>query len=141
MSNPTGDYGFAGLGFTALRLLQEDGSKWIGYLYYGGEGSTVTISGATYTDATGVVTFGAGASPAGIRELNFTGNVILDMSANVTAIAGTWTGRAFINAPVAADLAAPAPAPAEPAIHKIGQIIPILAHGAWTAFNRQNIIQ
>ena len=90
---------------------------------------------------TGVVTFGAGASPAGIRELNFTGNVILDMSANVTAIAGTWTGRAFINAPVAADLAAPAPAPAEPAIHKIGQIIPILAHGAWTAFNRQNIIQ
>jgi len=137
MSNPSGDYTFAGLGFTALRFFQ-DGSQYIGYLYWE-DGRTTAISGATYTDATGAVTFSAGDSPLGITDLNFTGNIILDMSGNVTAIVGTWTGRSFIFAQVAA---APAAAePAEPAIRRIGPIIPIVqAHGMWGAFNRQDII-
>jgi hypothetical protein len=131
MSDPSGDYTFSGLGFTGLRFYQNF-SQYIGYLYYG-EGSHIELSGATYTDATGVVTFSAGESPAGVVDLNFTGEVILDMSGNVTGIAGTWTGRAVLsNAP-------PAAAHAEPSIPR--PIIPILqAHGAWAAFNRQNII-
>jgi hypothetical protein len=135
MSNPSGDYAFAGLGFTGLRFFQ-DGTKYIGYLYYG-QGASTAISNPTYTDATGVVTFGAGESPAGVADLNFTGNIILDMSGNVTAIAGTWTGRSFIS--VLPAVAASAAAQAD--IRKIGPIIPILqSHGAWAAFNRQNII-
>ena len=132
MSNPSGDYSFAGLGFTGLQFFQ-DGNQYIGYLYYG-EGSSIAISGATYTDATGVVTFSASESPAGVRALNFTGNIILDMTGNVTAIAGTWTGLAFIYVLAAT-------AHADPAIHRIPPNPPIMqAHGAWTAFNRQNII-
>jgi hypothetical protein len=55
----------------------------------------------TYIDATGVVTFNAGESPTGVTDLNFTGNIVLDMSSgDVTGIAGTWTGRAVLsNAP------------------------------------------
>lgn len=139
MSDPSGDYAFAGLGFTGLRF-GLDGSRYDGYLYYG-EGSATAISGATYTDATGVVTFGAGESPAGVSDLNFTGNIILDMSGGVTAIAGTWTGRSFIHAPVATATAAAATA--DPANQKIRTrpIIPILqAYGSWSAFNRQNTI-
>jgi hypothetical protein len=58
----------------------------------------------TYIDATGVVTFNAGESPTGVTDLNFTGNIVLDMSSgDVTGIAGTWTGRAVLsNAPLAA---------------------------------------
>jgi hypothetical protein len=132
MSNPSGDYTFSGLGFTALRFFP-DGSQYIGYLYYG-EGSALAVSGATYTDATGVVTFSAGESPAGVVDLNFTGNVILDMSGNVNGISGAWTGRAVLaNAP-------PAAAHAEPGIPR-RPVIPILqANGAWAAFNRQDII-
>lgn len=133
MSNPSGDYTFAGLGFTALRFYQ-DGSQYIGYLYWEG-GRTTAISGATYTDATRVVTFVAGDSPAGVTDLNFIGNIILDMGGNVTGISGTWTGRSFAFAQVSAA------EDAEPAIERIGPIIPILeANGAWGAFNRQNII-
>jgi hypothetical protein len=152
MSNPTGDYNtFAGLGFTGLRFYQ-DGSQYIGYLYYGQDSST-PISGATYSDATGIVTFSASESPAGVTDLNFTGTIILDMSGKVTAIAGPWTGR-VVNVPVAvapaAAAAAPAApaaaapaaaAPAEPAIKKIGPIIPIFhVQGMWAALNRQDII-
>jgi hypothetical protein len=137
MANPSGDYSFAGLGFTALRF-NPDGSQWIGYLYFpdGGAqtGGNEPISNATYTDATGVVTFSAGTSPEFIRDLNFTGNVILDPSGNVTAIAGTWTGRAFVF-PI---LGKAAPA-AEPATQKVPQYtVPV--SGAWAAFNRQNTI-
>jgi hypothetical protein len=141
MSNPSGDYAFAGLGFTGLRFFQ-DGSKYIGYLYYG-QGSSTAISNATYTDATGAVTFSASESPAGIVDLSFTGNIILDPSGNVIAIAGPWTGRSILKvAPVAAAPAASALAePAAQRIGPIGPIIPILqAHGMWAAYNRQNII-
>jgi hypothetical protein len=139
MSNPSGDYSFAGLGFTGLRF-GLDGSQYDGYLYYG-EGSATAISGPTYTDATGVVTFGVGESPAGVSDLNFTGNVILDLTGDVIAIAGTWTGRSLIHAPVEAATAEAATA--DPVTKKIGigPIIPILqAHGSWSAFNRQNTI-
>jgi hypothetical protein len=136
MSNPSGDYNFAGLGFNGLRFGQ-DGGQYSGYLYYG-EGSSTPISGATYTDTTGVVTFGAGKSPAGVSDLNFTGNIILDLNGDVTAIAGTWTGRSIINAPVeAATAVAPT---ADPVTQKIGNIPILQAHGAWSAFNRQNTI-
>jgi hypothetical protein len=130
MSNPSGDYMFAGLGFIGLRFFQ-DGSQYVGNLDY--EDGFIEISSGTYTDATGGVTFSAAESPAGVVDLNFTGNIILDLSGNVTAIAGTWTGRAVLsNAP-------PAAAHAEPAIRR--PPIPILqANGAWAAFNRQNII-
>ena len=141
MSNPSGDYTFAGLGFTGLRFFQ-DGSQYIGFLYYG-QGSSIAISGATYTDATEVVTFNAGSSPAGISDLNFIGNIILDMSGNVTAIAGTWTGRSIILpiAEASAIATSGSSAQAAPAIQRTGPIIPILqAHGSWAAFNRQNII-
>ena len=132
MSNPSGDYSFAGLGFNGLKFFQ-DGNQYIGYLYYG-EGSSIPVSNATYTDGTGVVTFSASESPAGVRALNFTGNIILDPTGNVTAIAGTWTGLAFI-------VVLPAAARAEPTIYRIPPINPIVnAHGAWTAYNRQNII-
>ena len=131
MSNPSGDYTtFVGLGFTAL-LVRPDGSQYIGYLYYGGEGASIPISNATYTDATGVVTFGAAASSTGVGDLNFTGNIILDMNGNVTAMTGTWTGRYFINAPVVVGRATPA-------IHSIGPILH--ANGGWIAFNRQDIL-
>jgi hypothetical protein len=137
MSSPVGDYSFAGLGFTSLQFSLE-GSQYVGSLSYGD--SSIAISGATYTDATGVVTFSAGESPGGVADLNFTGNLILDLSGDVIAIAGTWTGRSFIHTPAAA--APAASAHAEPAIRKgIGPNIPILqAHGAWAAFNRQNSI-
>jgi hypothetical protein len=138
MSNPSGDYEFAGLGFTGLRL-QPEGSQYIANLSYAQGGSTAT-SAATYTDATGAVTFSAGESPAGVTDLNFTGNIILDLTGNVTAIAGTWTGRSILK--VFPGPAAPAAsAQAAPAIQRIGPIGPILqAHGSWAAFNRQNII-
>lgn len=139
MSNPSGDYTFAGLGFTGLRF-DLDGSQYGGGLYYG-EGSTIPISDATYTDTTGVITFGAAGSPAGVSDLNFTGNIILDLNGDVIGIAGTWTGRSFINTRVAAEPAAEATA--DPVAQKIGigPINTILqAHGAWGAFNRQNTI-
>jgi len=136
MSNPSGDYGFAGLGFTGLRL-QPEGSQYNASL---SSAQVTTSSAATYTDATGVVTFTAGESPAGVTDLNFTGNIILDLSGNVIAIAGTWTGRTILK--VFPGPAAPAAsAQAEPAIQRIGPIGPILqVHGSWAAFNRQNII-
>jgi hypothetical protein len=125
MINPAGEYTFAGLGFIGLQLSQSGGG------YDGSlsrEDGFTALSVVTYTDSTGIVTFSAGESPAGVGDLNFTGNLILDMkTGNVAAIAGTWTGRAFINAPVAA-------APVESAIKKIGPIISFLAHGAWAAF-------
>lgn len=138
MSNPSGDYGFAGLGFTGLRL-QPEGSQYIANLS-DAQGSSTPTSAATYTDATGLVTFSASESPAGVTDLNFTGNIILDLSGNVIAIAGTWTGRTILK--VFPGPAAPAAsAQAEPAIQRIGPIGPILqAHGSWAAFNRQNII-
>jgi hypothetical protein len=132
MSNPTGDYTtFVGLGFTALRFLPE-GGQYTGYLYYGGEGASIPISNATYTDATGGVTFEAAASPMGVGDLNFTGIIILDMNGNVTAMTGTWTGRYFVNAPLVAGRATSE-------IHPIGPILH--PSGGWIAFNRQDIIQ
>jgi hypothetical protein len=122
---------FAGLGFIGLRFFQ-DGSQYVGNLDY--EDGFIEISGGTYTDATGLVTFSAAKSPAGVVDVNFTGNVILDLSGNVTAIAGTWSGEKVLplsNAPPAAHAEPPIPRPPTP----IQQ-----ANGAWTAFNRQNII-
>src|SRR5262249_21164466 len=120
-----------------LRFSQ-DGTKYVGGLY-SAQGTTA-ISGGTYTDATGVVTFNVAGSPAGVTDLSFTGTIILDLTGNVTAIAGTWTGRSLITVlPGAADAAASAPAQAD--IRRIGPIGPILqAHGAWAAYNRQNTI-
>jgi hypothetical protein len=120
---------FAGLGFIGLRFFQ-DGSQYVGNLDY--EDGSIEISGGTYTDTTGVVTFSAAKSPAGVVDVNFIGNVILDLSGNVTAIAGTWTGEKVLplsNAPAVAE--PPIPRPPNP----IRQ-----ANGAWAAFNRQNII-
>jgi hypothetical protein len=138
MSNPSGDYSFAGLGFTGLRFAQ-GGSQYFGYLYY--PGGNTAVSGAAYTDATGVVTFSVAQSPAGIDDVNFIGNIIIDMSGNVTAMAGTWTGRGIItNAPVVAAALAEG-AQAAPAIRRPGPIIPILqVHGSWAAFDRRDII-
>jgi hypothetical protein len=74
----------------------------------------------------------------GVGDLNFTGNVILDMS-DVTGISGTWTGRAaypLAHAPEAAAHAEPAQS------RRIRPIIPFLqAHGPWAAFNRRNTIE
>jgi hypothetical protein len=122
MSNPSCDYLFAGLGFTGLHRL-ENGGQYSGSLDQ--EGGSTAISGVTYTDATGVVTFSAAESPAGVNELNFTGNIILN-STKVTAIVGMWTGRFVFNI-------RRAPASARHAIQ-----IPTL-HGAWGAF--YNILQ
>jgi hypothetical protein len=130
MSLPSGDYGFAGLGFTGLRLFQ-DGDRYVGCLYYG-EGRDIAIIGATYTDVTGGVTFNATESPAGLADLTFTGSIILNLRGDVGAIAGAWTGRAFNHA--SADPRAALE------VRRTDPIIPILqAHGAWTAFNRENI--
>ena len=154
--NPIGDYTFSGLGFTFLRFLL-DGSQYFGYLYYG-EGSYIAISGATFTNTTGAVTFSAEESPAGVRSLYFTGSVITDQTGNVTGIVGSWTGISFIAlppeatakaatpAPVAAAAKAATPAPvaatrratvsAESAIR-----FPIVtAYGNWAATDRQDII-
>ena len=91
MSNPYGNYTFAGLGFASLYFPLEDTGS------LSPAQGNILISNKTYTDATGVVTFSAGQSPAGVTDLNFTGNIILDLSGNVTAIAGTWTGRSHLN--------------------------------------------
>lgn len=128
MSNPYGDYGFAGLGFTSLHLT-EDGSD------LSSAQVSAASSGTTYTDATGVVTFSADQSPVGVTNLNFTGNIILDLSGNVIAIAGTWTGRSHLNVS-AKPAAAAASAHAEPAVHGIGPVSILQAHGSWVAFNR-----
>ena len=65
MSNPSGDYQFAGLGFIGLRFFQ-DGSQYVGNL--DDEDGFVAISRGTYTDATGVFTFSAAESPAGLVD-------------------------------------------------------------------------
>jgi hypothetical protein len=137
MSNPSGDYSFAGLGFTGLRFSQ-DGTKYTGGLF--SAKGTTPISGGTYTDATGVVTFNVAESPAGVTDLSFTGNIILDLTGNVIAIAGTWTGRSLITVlPGTTSSAASAPVQAD--ARRIGPIGPILqVHGAWAAYNRQNTI-
>jgi hypothetical protein len=132
MSNPSGDYKFEGLGFTGLRFFP-DGKHYIGYLYYG-EDSSIAISEATYTDATGSVTFKAGTSPAGVSGLHFTGKIALGRGGNVIAIKGTWTGRSSVHAPGAA-------ATAESASDQTKPGIPIAeAHGTWEALDRQDII-
>jgi hypothetical protein len=125
MSDPFGTYTFAGLGFASLLFAAE------GRLYYG-DSSYVLISNATYDDADGTVAFSAGESPVGAINLKFIGSVILDMTGNVTAMAGTWTGTAFIYNPQTAGHV-------EPVIGKIPPFTfpPSFAHGAWSAFNRQ----
>jgi hypothetical protein len=132
MSNPKGDYSFTGLGFMGLSLVEE-GSQYTGSL--SAPGISISISGATYNDATGVVTFSAGESPAGVTDLNFIGNIILDLSGNVISLAGTWTGRSRLT--ISARPAAPAAsAQAAPAIHGIGPFSTLQAHGWWAAFNQ-----
>ena len=140
MSSPVGNYTFAGLGFTNLYLTEGEG-KFSGSLY--APGSTTELSGVTYTDATGVVTFSAGESPAGVTDLNFTGNIIPDLNGNVLALAGTWTGRSrlTVSAKPAAPAAPAASAHAAPAIRGIGPVPILQAHGWWAACDRQPIIE
>lgn len=134
MSNPYGGYAFAALGFTDLNL--DPGGA--GYLT--SAQGTIFTTFATYTDATGVVTFSVGESPAGVTDLNFTGNIILDLSGNVAAIAGTWTGRNPLI--VSTKPAAPAAsAHAESAAHGIVPPSILEAHGSWAAFNHVTLLQ
>ena len=126
MNDPYGAYNtFVGLGFTGLLFLPISD----GYLSYG-EGSRVRLNSATYDDADGV-TFSASESPVGVFNLKFTGSLIFDMSGNVTGMAGTWTGTAFIFNPQTVRHG-------EPVNGKIPlSTFPITyAHGAWSA-NRQ----
>ncbi|HME50531.1 hypothetical protein [Mycobacterium sp.] len=135
MSNPSGDYvPFVGLGFTGLRFFQ-DGSQYVGGLYYEENEYSIAISGGTYTDATRVVTFSVHESPAGVTDVNFIGNVIVDSTGNVTAMVGTWTGHFSLNL-------LPRGARAKAAIPKYRPILPIpSAQGPWMALNRENIIE
>ena len=130
MSDPSGDYTVAGLGFTGLRFGQ-DGDQYTGSLSWAG-GYYVTVSGATYTDSTSIVTFSLENSPAGITDLLFTAQIVLDPAGSVTALAGSWTGRSFVLAPAAEA--------AEPAVQRLGPNPIVHAHGAWVAFNRQPTI-
>ena len=128
-----GDYTVAGLGFNSLQFAQE-GDHYTGALYWPG-GYSATVSGATYTDSTSIVTFSLENSPAGITDLLFTAQVVLDPTGNVTALAGSWTSRSFVLAPAAAAAAAP-----ELAVQRLGPNPIVHAHGACVAFNRQPII-
>jgi hypothetical protein len=139
MSNPSGDYApFLGLGFNGLRFFQ-DGSKYIGGLYYG-EGYSIAISGGTYNDQTGIVTFSVSETPVNVIDVNFIGSIVLDPTGNVTALSGTWTGiQRLLTAPGAL-----ATARAEPVIEKFRPINPPpiwFVQGSWLALNRENIIE
>jgi hypothetical protein len=125
MSDPYGNYTFAGLGFTGLLFMPAD----LGRLFYG-EGSVVVIEEVPAADAE--VAFNAPESPLGAINLKFVGSLIFDTTGNVTAMAGTWTGTAFIFNPQTARVVEPV----------VGKVPPFtfprtFAHGAWSAFNRQ----
>jgi hypothetical protein len=95
MSNPTGTYYFAGLGFSAFSL-DIPGPPFINHGSLSDQSFTQPCDDVSYDSATGQLSFVVAESPELVRDILFTGNVIIDGSGNAVGFSGTWKGDRVI---------------------------------------------
>ena len=88
MGEPNGNYRFAGVGFTGLSL---DFGTTNSQLKK--QASSQPLNNLTYDGATGRLSFQVTESPANVKGISFTGNIINDVSGNLAGLAGTWKGE------------------------------------------------
>jgi hypothetical protein len=89
MSNPDNNFDFAGAGFILLSL--DIGTISSGSL--SDASGSQPLSNITFNSTTGATSFHVAESPTtGVRNINFSGNVINDDSGNAIGFTGTWEG-------------------------------------------------
>lgn len=89
MSNPDNNFDFAGAGFILLSL--DIGTISSGSL--SDASGSQPLSNITFNSTTGATSFHVAESPTtGVRNINFSGNVINDGSGNAIGFTGTWEG-------------------------------------------------
>jgi len=96
INNPTADYNFAGLGFTALGLDVRDPSA-INQGTITNQSFSQQLSDISFNNSTGAISFAVALSPELVRNIQFTGTAITDSSGEyVVGFAGTWTGQRIV---------------------------------------------
>ena len=95
INNPTADYNFAGLGFTALSLDVRDPSN-INQGAITNQSFTQQLSNISFNNSTGAISFAVALSPERVRNIQFTGTAITDSSGFVVGFTGTWTGQRIV---------------------------------------------
>ena len=89
MSNPDNNFDFAGAGFILLNLGHRDDQ----FRVSGQASGSQPLSNITFNSTTGATSFHVAESPTtGVRNINFSGNVINDNSGNAIGFTGTWEG-------------------------------------------------
>jgi len=96
INNPTADYNFAGLGFTALSLDVRDPSH-INQGAITNQSFTQQLSNISFNNSTGAISFAVAQSPELVRNIQFTGTAFTDSSGQyVVGFTGTWTGQRIL---------------------------------------------